>query len=56
VGGRGTQRQPGNPAHQYRPTRPLGQLRPYALGNILRGARLMEKEALVKRAAAQSGR
>ena len=27
----------------------------YALGNILRGARLMEKEALAKRAAAQSG-
>ena len=27
----------------------------YAMGNILRGARLMEKEALAKRAAAQSG-
>ena len=28
----------------------------YAMGNILRGARLMEKEALAKRAAAPSGR
>ena len=28
----------------------------YAMGNILRGARLMEKEALAKRAAGQSGR